>query len=113
LPPEESTRIAMAKFKVPYHVPNRFDLERFCMNGQVPNPSALRRIADGMNHVTTVQKRQVFSYSVDWDNAPDPSSGIGTALWSIAFRTSRGTNGIVVATGLIAKLLGADAYLEL
>jgi len=90
----------MAKFKVPYHVPNRFDLERFCMNGQVPNPSALRRIADGMNHVTTVQKRQVFAYSTDWDSAPSGSSS-DRIVWPVAFRTSRGTTGIIVMAGLV------------
>ncbi len=90
----------MAKFKVPYHCPNRFDLERYCMNGQVPNPSAFRRLADGFNHVTTVQKKQVAAFVTDWDSAPSGSTSNRIA-WPCAFRTSRGTGGLIVALGVV------------
>lgn len=96
----------MAKFRVPYQVPQRFDLERFAMNGQVPHPMALRRIADGLNHIITVQKRQVFRYSANWASLPTPASA-ASILWPVAFRTSRGTTGMVVAIGLVKTDFGA------
>jgi hypothetical protein len=64
------------------------------------NPSALRRLADGFNHLLTVQKRQLFGYSQDW-NASTSGSGSILTLWPVAFRTSRGTTGIVVSVGLV------------
>lgn len=96
----------MAKFRVPYAVPQRFDLERFAMNGQVPHPSALRRLADGFNHVLTVQKRQVFAYSADWNSLPTPASA-ASILWPVAFRTGRGTTGLVIHMGLVKTDFGA------
>ena len=96
----------MAKFRVPYSCPNRFDLERFAMNGQVPHPLALRRLADGFNHVVTAQKRQVFAYSCDWNSLATPSSA-AVILWPVALRTGRGTTGLVVVIGLVKTDFGA------
>ena len=95
----------MAKFRVMYTCPTKFELERYAMNGQVPSPMALRRIADGLNHVLCVQKKQVFAYSQDWNNATSGSGSILT-LWPVAFRTSRGTTAITVEVGLVKNDYG-------
>lgn len=96
----------MAKFKVPFSCPQRFDLERFAMNGQVPHPMAFRRLADGFNHVVTAQKRQVFMYSCDWASLATPISA-ASILWPVAFRTSRGTTALVISIGLVKTDFGA------
>jgi hypothetical protein len=96
----------MAKFRVPYHCPLKFELERFAMNGMVPNPSALRRLADGFNHLICVQKKQVFAYSGNWASLPTPASA-ASILWPVAFRTGRGTTGIIVRMGLVKSDFGA------
>lgn len=96
----------MAKFNVPYTCPTRFDLERFACNGQVPSPLALRRLADGFNHVICIQKRQVFMYSCNLTSLSTPSSA-ASILWPVAFRTGRGTTGLVIYVGLVKSDFGA------
>ena len=96
----------MAKFRVMYTCPTKFELERYAMNGQPPSPMALRRIADGLNHVLCVQKKQVFAYSCDWNNVATAASA-ASILWPVAFRTGRGTTAITVEMGLVKSDFGA------
>lgn len=79
--------------------PSPLPSEQFAQTGDTPSPTALRRVAQTYNTVSSSHKRVLFTKTYDPSNTPAPASSSEAPLQFI-FRTTENVSEIAMLVGL-------------
>jgi len=89
----------MSKTIPPEVAPGPVPSERFAQNGDVPSPSALRRVAHVYNQISTSYRKTLFSIAHATQSTPTMPTTPQTDKY-FAFRTGENVRAVVVLLGL-------------